>query len=43
MTGHADLAAFVHEGRIALLKQAGDMLRGGLDPRLDAYLGRAPR
>lgn len=43
MIGHADLAAFIAGGRVALVKPPADMLRGRLDPRLDAYLGQTHR
>ncbi len=40
MLGHADRVAFIAEGRVALTATPQDALAGGLDPRLDAYLGR---
>jgi thiamine transport system ATP-binding protein len=39
MIGHADLAAFIAEGRAILVDSPDRALAGGLDPRLDAYLG----
>ena len=39
MIGHADLAAFIAEGRAILVDSPERALAGGLDPRLDAYLG----
>ncbi|MBK9082566.1 MAG: ATP-binding cassette domain-containing protein [Rhizobiales bacterium] len=39
MLGHADLAAFIAEGRAILVDSPARALAGGLDPRLDAYLG----
>jgi thiamine transport system ATP-binding protein len=40
MADRADLAFFIAEGGVAVSGPPATLLRGGLDPRLDAYLGR---
>jgi thiamine transport system ATP-binding protein len=40
MLGRADLAMFVAEGRIVAVGEPERLFAGGLDARLDAYLGR---
>jgi thiamine transport system ATP-binding protein len=40
LAGHADLVAFVADGRVLALGSPQEALRPGLDPSVDRYLGR---